>query len=160
MEHTALSLVQLGAMFFVLGALGRLAGRVGLSPIPLYLLGGLAFGQGGLVPLGDIGDFTQLASEIGVVLLLLTLGLEYSASELFTGLRRSWMAGLLDAVLNAAPGIAVALLLGWGVIGAFVMGGVTYISSSGSSRRCSGTWAGSVTARHPWCCRSWCSRTW
>ncbi|EHR51675.1 Kef-type K+ transport system, membrane component [Saccharomonospora marina XMU15] len=131
MGHTALSLVQLGAMFFALGALGRLAGRVGLSPIPLYLLGGLAFGQGGLVPLGDIGGFTELASEIGVVLLLLTLGLEYSASELFTGLRRSWMAGLLDIFLNAAPGIVVALLLGWGVVGAFVMGGITYISSSG-----------------------------
>lgn len=131
MEHTALALIELGAVFFVLGALGRVAGKVGLSPIPLYLLGGLAFGQGGLLPLGDIGDFTGLASEIGVVLLLLTLGLEYSASELVTGLRRSWMGGLLDAVLNAAPGAAVALLLGWGPLGAFVLGGVTYISSSG-----------------------------
>ncbi|PXY19293.1 cation:proton antiporter [Prauserella muralis] len=131
MEHTALSLIQLGAVFFTLGVLGRLAGKIGLSPIPLYLLGGLAFGEGGLIPLGDIDAFTDLASEIGVVLLLLLLGLEYSAAELFTGLRRSWMAGLLDAVLNAAPGVAVALLLGWGPIGAFVLGGITYISSSG-----------------------------
>ncbi|WP_116109961.1 cation:proton antiporter [Amycolatopsis ruanii] len=131
MEHTALALIELGAVFFVLGVLGRLAGKIGLSPIPLYLLGGLAFGQGGLIPLGDIGDFTHLASEIGVVLLLLLLGLEYSAAELFTGLKRSWMAGLLDIVLNAAPGAAVALLLGWGPIGAIVMAGVTYISSSG-----------------------------
>ncbi|PRX46203.1 potassium/proton antiporter membrane subunit (CPA2 family) [Prauserella shujinwangii] len=131
MEHTALSLIELGAVFFVLGVLARFAGRIGLSPIPLYLLGGLAFGQGGLIPLGDISAFTDLASEIGVVLLLLTLGLEYSAAELFTGLRRSWMSGVLDIVLNAAPGVAVALLLGWGPIGAFVLGGVTYISSSG-----------------------------
>ncbi|GAB3582303.1 cation:proton antiporter [Amycolatopsis endophytica] len=131
MDHTALSLIELGAVFFGLGVLGRLAGKIGLSPIPLYLLGGLAFGQGGLIPLGDIGSFTHLASEIGVVLLLLLLGLEYSAAELFTGLKRSWSAGLLDIVLNAAPGVAVALLLGWGMIGAIVMGGVTYISSSG-----------------------------
>ena len=131
MAHTALSLIELGAVFFVLGVLGRLAGRIGLSPIPLYLLGGLAFGQGGLIPLRDIGDFTHLASEIGVVLLLLLLGLEYSAAELFTGLKRSWMAGLLDIVLNAAPGAAVALLLGWGLVSAIVMAGVTYISSSG-----------------------------
>ncbi|GAY12676.1 cation:proton antiporter [Pseudonocardia sp. N23] len=131
MNHTALELLELGAIFFGLGLLGRLAGRIGLSPIPLYLLGGLAFGEGGLVPLGDIGDFTSLASEVGVVLLLLLLGLEYSASELITGLRRSWTAGLLDIVLNAAPGVAVALILGWGPVGAIVMAGVTYISSSG-----------------------------
>ncbi|PXY26469.1 cation:proton antiporter [Prauserella flavalba] len=131
MDHTALELIELGAVFFALGALGRLAGRIGLSPIPLYLVGGLFFGQGGVIPLGDIGEFTQLAGEIGVVLLLLLLGLEYSAAELFTGLKRSWMAGVLDIVLNAAPGAAVALLLGWGPVGALVMAGVTYISSSG-----------------------------
>jgi monovalent cation:H+ antiporter-2, CPA2 family len=131
MSGTALELVELGAVFFGLGLLGRLAGRIGLSPIPLYLIGGLIFGNGGIVPLGGIDDFTSLAGEIGVVLLLLLLGLEYSAAELVTGLKRSWLAGLLDIVLNAAPGVAVALILGWGPIGAFVMGGVTYISSSG-----------------------------
>jgi CPA2 family monovalent cation:H+ antiporter-2 len=130
-DHTALELLELGAVFFGLGLLGRLAQRIGLSPIPLYLLGGLAFGAGGVIPLGDIGDFTSLAGEVGVVLLLLLLGLEYSAVELVTGLRRSWTAGIVDIVLNAAPGVAVALILGWGTVGAMVLGGVTYISSSG-----------------------------
>jgi CPA2 family monovalent cation:H+ antiporter-2 len=130
-DHTALELLELGAVFFGLGLLGRLAQRIGLSPIPLYLLGGLAFGAGGIIPLGDIGDFTSLAGEVGVVLLLLLLGLEYSAVELVTGLRRSWTAGIVDMVLNAAPGVAVALILGWGAVGAMVLGGVTYISSSG-----------------------------
>ena len=108
MEHTALELVELGAVFFALGLLGRLAGRIGLSPIPLYLLGGLAFGTGGLIPLAGIEEFTSLASEVGVILLLLLLGLEYSAAELMTGMRRSWTAGIVDIVLNAAPGVAVA----------------------------------------------------
>jgi monovalent cation:H+ antiporter-2, CPA2 family len=129
--HTALELIELGAVFFGLGLLGRLAQRIGMSPIPLYLIGGLAFGHGGLIPLGDIGAFTSLAAEVGVVLLLLMLGLEYSASELVTGLRRSWAAGIVDIVLNAAPGVAVALALGWGPVGALVLAGVTYISSSG-----------------------------
>lgn len=131
MDHTALSLLELGAVFFGLGVLGRLAGRIGMSPIPLYLLGGLAFGHGGVFSFADISGFTSLASEIGVVLLLLTLGLEYTADELFTGLRRSWSAGLVDVVLNAAPGVAVALILGWGPLGALTLGGITYISSSG-----------------------------
>ncbi|MGH3979987.1 MAG: cation:proton antiporter [Pseudonocardiaceae bacterium] len=131
MHATGLALAQLGAIFFGLGVLGRLARRIGISPIPLYLLGGLAFGQGGLVPLEGIEEFTTISSEIGVVLLLLLLGLEYSASELITGLRRSWLAGIVDAVLNAAPGAVVALLLGWGPVAALVMAGVTWVSSSG-----------------------------
>ena len=71
MSHTALELIELGAVFLGLGLLGRLAGRIGMSPIPLYLIGGVCFGTGGIVPLGNIGDFTTLASEVGVVLLLL-----------------------------------------------------------------------------------------
>ena len=131
MSHTALELIELGGVFFALGLLGRLAQRVGMSPIPLYLLGGLAFGSGGLVSLEGISDFSTISSEVGVVLLLLLLGLEYSASELVDGLKRSWSAGLVDVVLNAAPGAIVALVLGWGPVGATVLGGVTYISSSG-----------------------------
>ncbi|QDQ97605.1 cation:proton antiporter [Tomitella fengzijianii] len=131
MDAATLGLLELGGVFFVLGVVGRLAGRIGLSPIPLYLLGGLAFGNGGLISLGDIGDFSDLAADIGVVLLLLLLGLEYSAAELMTGLRRSWFGGVLDVVLNAAPGAGLALLLGWGPVGALVMAGVTYSSSTG-----------------------------
>lgn len=131
MHSTALALIQLGAVFFGLGLLGKMAWRIGISPIPLYLIGGLAFGQGGLVPLHGIEDFTHLSSEIGVILLLLLLGLEYSAAELVTGLKRSWTAGLMDIVLNATPGVIAALILGWGPLGALAMGGVTYISSSG-----------------------------
>jgi K+:H+ antiporter subunit KhtU len=130
--HTsAIALIELGAIFFGLGVLGRLAWKIGISPIPFYLLGGLAFGSGGLIPLEGIEDFASLASEIGVILLLLLLGLEYSAAELVTGLKRSWLAGLVDLALNAAPGVAVALMLGWGPVGALAMAGVTYISSSG-----------------------------
>ncbi|MBF6463562.1 cation:proton antiporter [Nocardia beijingensis] len=130
-HETALALIQLGAVFFGLGLLGRIAARIGMSPIPLYLIGGLVFGTGGLVELRQVDDFIHLASEIGVVLLLLLLGLEYSAPELVTGMRRSWAAGVVDIVLNATPGVLVALGLGWGFTGAIAMAGVTYISSSG-----------------------------
>ncbi|MDI3194724.1 cation:proton antiporter [Pseudarthrobacter sp. AL07] len=131
MDPLALTLIELGAVVFCLGLLARLAGRIGMSPIPLYLVGGLAFGAGGVVKLEGMQEFAHLSGEIGVILLLLMLGLEYTAAELFTGLRRSWQAGVLDLVLNFIPGAGLALLLGWGLVGAMVMGGVTYISSSG-----------------------------
>src|SRR5687768_15897542 len=131
MDELALTLIELGAVVFCLGLLARLAGRIGMSPIPLYLVGGLFFGAGGLMKLEGIQSFAHLSGEIGVILLLLMLGLEYSAPELVTGMRRSWQGGVLDLVLNFLPGAAIAIVLGWGPAGAMVMGGITYISSSG-----------------------------
>src|SRR5690606_13474512 len=70
-------------------------------------------------------------AEIGVILLLLMLGLEYSASDLVTTLKTQYPSGAVDFVLNAAPGAVAALLLGWGPVGAIALAGVTWISSSG-----------------------------
>jgi len=124
-------LAELGGIIFVLGMLGRLAARYGQSPIPLYLLAGLAFGQGGLLPLSASEEFVATGAEIGVVLLLLTLGLEYTAAELVTGLKAHYPSGVVDFSLNALPGAAAALLLGWGPTAAVALAGVTWISSSG-----------------------------
>lgn len=98
---------------------------------PLYLLAGLAFGEGGLLPLGASEEFTAIGAEIGVILLLLLLGLEYSASELVTSLKTQYPSGAVDFVLNATPGAAAGLMLGWGPVGAVALAGVTWISSSG-----------------------------
>ncbi|MFC7546325.1 cation:proton antiporter [Plantactinospora sp. GCM10030261] len=124
-------LVEVGALLLGLGLLGRLGRRFGLSPIPLYLLAGLAFGHGGLLPMSASEDFFATGAEIGVILLLVMLGLEYSASELVTNLRSAAPAGLIDALLNALPGAAFALLLGWGPVAALVLAGITWVSSSG-----------------------------
>ncbi|GII95661.1 cation:proton antiporter [Sinosporangium siamense] len=129
--HGAILLIELGAIILGLGVLGALALRVGISPIPLYLVAGLAFGTGGVVPLATSEDFIKVGAEIGVILLLLTLGLEYNADELMTSLKSNARGGLVDLVLNAAPGAIIALLLGWGPVAAVAMAGVTYATSSG-----------------------------
>ncbi|WP_455359818.1 cation:proton antiporter [Streptomyces sp. SYSU K21746] len=131
MHNTTTLLIELGAIILALGLIGRVAGRIGLSPIPLYLLAGLAFGHGGLLPLAASEDFVAVGAEIGVILLLLLLGLEYSASELVGSLRTQYPSGAVDFVLNALPGAVAALILGWGPVGAVALAGVTWISSSG-----------------------------
>jgi CPA2 family monovalent cation:H+ antiporter-2 len=128
---TATTLIEIGAVLLGLGLLAALALRVGISPIPLYLLAGLAFGHGGVLPLATSEEFTATGAEIGVILLLFTLGLEYTAPELVGTLRTNFPAGLVDLVLNAAPGVAAALILGWGPVAAVALGGVTYVTSSG-----------------------------
>lgn len=131
MHETTLLLIEVGALLLALGLLSRLADRIGVSPIPLYLLIGLALGEGGMVPLDASEEFFAIGSEIGVILLLLMLGLEYTAVELVASLKRSRRAGLMDALLNAVPGAAMALILGWGPIAAVALAGVTWVSSSG-----------------------------
>ncbi len=114
--------------------LGWAAHRLQLSPVPLYLLAGLAFGPHGVVSVldGEQGrQFVAMGAELGAVLLLLALGLEYGADELVAGLRHHAPAGLVDVLLNALPGAALALLLGWGPVAAVALAGITYVSSSG-----------------------------
>ena len=127
----ALAFIELGAVALVLAVLARIAARLGITAIPLYLLAGLAVGEGGVVPLDVSADFIELAAQIGVLLLLFTLGLEYSAAELRDGLRTGFVPGAVDAVANFAPGLALGLLLGWETTAAILLGGVCWISSSG-----------------------------
>ncbi|MGK5631264.1 cation:proton antiporter [Streptomyces sp. URMC 123] len=129
--HSAVFLMEFGGILLGLGLLGRLAGWLSLSPVPLYLLAGLAFGKGGLLPLATSEEFVTVGAEIGVVLLLFMLGLEYSPGELVTNLRTHCADGVVDFALNALPGAAAALLLGWGALAAVVLAAVTWISSSG-----------------------------
>lgn len=138
MHHGSLLLIEFGAIVLVLGLLAAFASKFSISPIPFYLLAGLAFGQGGVLDLETSKEFVEAGAEIGVILLLFTLGLEYTAQELVGTLRSSALSGVIDLVLNATPGVAVALLLGWGPVAALVMGGVTYVTSSGITAKVMG----------------------
>ncbi len=129
--HGYAVLSEIGAVLLALGILGRFAGRLGVSPIPLYLLGGLAFGHGGVLALSASADFIGTGAQIGVLLLLLTLGLEYSADQLVANLRSNAGAGAVDLVLGAVPGAVAGLVLGWGFAGSLALAGVTAVSSSG-----------------------------
>jgi monovalent cation:H+ antiporter-2, CPA2 family len=124
-------LIELGTVIVGLAILARLASRLAIPAIPLYLLAGLAFGEGGLLPLVTTAEFIEIGAEIGLILLLLSLGLEYSARELVSTLREQAPAGLVDLALNFSPGLLAGLILGLGVLPAAVLGGVTYVSSSG-----------------------------
>lgn len=130
MEHPEI-FVELGAILVGLAVLSRLATRFGMPTIPLYLTAGLAFGEGGIAPLVTADEFVQVGAEIGLILLLFMLGLEYTAAELTSTLRSQARIGALDVVLNFTPGFLAGLLLGWGPVLATVLGGVTYVSSSG-----------------------------
>lgn len=126
-----LALIELGVIMLTLAVLGRGAARFGLPTIPLFLVAGLFFSNGGIVPVSEAGPFIEIGASLGVIFLLFMLGLEYTPQELNQSMRTNARAGLIDALFNAAPGVTAGLILGWGGLGAAVLGGVTYISSSG-----------------------------
>lgn len=127
--ETATLFLELGAAILVLAVAARFAANTGFSSVPLYLLAGLLIGAASRPSWSD--EFVSTTAEVGVVLLLFTLGLEYTAPELMVGLRTRARHGVLDFLLNFSPGFLVALVLGWGSLAALVLGGVTWISSTG-----------------------------
>lgn len=130
-SEISLVFIELGIAIIGLAILTRVASRWGFSAIPLYLLGGLAFGNGGIFPLQFSEEFVHIGAEIGVILLLFMLGLEYSGEELLANLKTALPAGIIDFVLNFPTGFLAGLLLGWSPLAALLLGGITYISSSG-----------------------------
>lgn len=129
--ETAEAFVEIGGVIVLLSVLARIAGRLGVTAIPFYLLAGLGLGEGGIVAFDAGEDFLALSGQIGVLLLLFALGLEYTADELRHGLRTGTGSGLIDAVANFVPGFVAGLLLGWEPTLAMLLGGVTWVSSSG-----------------------------
>ncbi len=130
MDH-GLALVELGAILFSLAVLARVAERIEFPTIPLFLIAGLLIGDGGIVDVEHSREFIEMGATLGVSMLLFMLGLEYSPVELRETLRSSRVIGIVDALLNATPGIVFGLVMGWEPLAIAIMGGVTYISSSG-----------------------------
>jgi len=124
-------LLELGAVMLSLTVLARLASRYSFSPVPLYLGLGLILSEHGIISLDVSREFIDAGAELGAILLLFLLGVEYSVDELTAGVKRAHVSGTIDLTLNFVPGFIAGWALGWSLTAAFLLGGVTYISSSG-----------------------------
>lgn len=126
-----LILLEIGGVLLLLGIVAFIASKIALSAVPLFLAIGLLFGTGGIAPLNLSSDFLNIGAQIGAILLLLLMGLEYSAREIGQTFQTSKSVIVFDVVVNGLPGALVAIFLGWGFKGALLLGGITYVSSSG-----------------------------
>jgi glutathione-regulated potassium-efflux system ancillary protein KefC len=98
-------MIYLAAMVLVV----PLAKRFGLGVVLGYLLAGIALGPAGLAVASNTDDIKLLA-ELGVVLMLFSIGLELDAKKLWAMRHRVFLFGSLQ-VLVCAVGIAVATFL-------------------------------------------------
>lgn len=119
------------AYVFVAAVIGGGLARLARQPLVIgYVFGGILIGPFTPGPaVSDVHTF-ELFAEIGVVLLMFSIGIEFSLRDL---LRVGWVAllgGSLGIALSAALTVAVWLLLGWPALQGLVVGLVISVASS------------------------------
>ena len=119
------------AYVFVAAVLGALLARVTRQPLILgYVLGGLLISP--LTPGPSVSDLHtfELFAEIGVILLMFSVGIEFSLRDL---LKVKWVAilgGPLGILLSVGLSMAVGKALGWSLLQGVVVGMVVSVAST------------------------------
>jgi len=127
-----MTLAQLAITVGLLCALGLVAGRIGLSAIPAYLLAGLLLGpnQPTATTLIQPSEVTDFVAEIGIVFLLFFLGLEFTLDRLLRSGRHLGRGGIIDLTVNLGLGLLVGAIAFGFSFAALVLGAAIYVSSS------------------------------
>ena len=127
-----MTLEQLALTVAVLGGLGLVAGRFGLSAIPAYLLAGLLLGPNEPRELSFIepSEVTAFVAELGIIFLLFFLGLEFTLERLLRSGRHLGLGGSIDLLINAVVGLLVGIVAFGLSFAALLLAAGIYVSSS------------------------------
>jgi monovalent cation:H+ antiporter-2, CPA2 family len=127
-----MTLSQLALTIALLGALGLVAGRFGLSAIPAYLLAGLLLGphEPHVTSLIEPSEVTTFVAELGIVFLLFFLGLEFTIERLVRSGRHIGLGGSIDLAVNVAIGLLVGIVAFGPGFSALLLAAAIYVSSS------------------------------
>ncbi|HEY1269261.1 MAG TPA: cation:proton antiporter [Candidatus Binatia bacterium] len=119
------------AYVFVAAVLGGLlAKRLGQPSIMGYVLGGILVGPFTPGPtLSDIHNL-ELFAEIGVILLMYSIGMEFSVRDLLTVKWVALIGGPLGLLLVIGLAVVVGRLLDWGLLQSIIIGAVTSLAST------------------------------
>src|SRR6202050_2348063 len=116
---------------FIAAVIGGLAAwRLGLPLIIGFVLGGIVISPFTPGPhVSDLHTF-EVFAEVGVVLLMFSIGVEFSISDL---MRVKWVAlvgGPIGIILMVGVAATAARLLGWGLTEGVVTGATTSVAST------------------------------
>jgi monovalent cation:H+ antiporter-2, CPA2 family len=127
-----MTLAQLALTIGVLGLLGLIASRFGLSAIPAYLLAGLLLGpnEPRVLSLIEPSEVTEFVAKVGLVFLLFFLGLEFTLGRLARTRRHAFVGGTVDFAVNAGVGLVVGVAAFGLSFAALILASAIYVSSS------------------------------
>jgi monovalent cation:H+ antiporter-2, CPA2 family len=101
------------------------------QPVVLgYILAGFIIGPNVPIPLVADRQIVQTLSELGVILLMFSLGLELSLGKLFKLGPRAGLTALLESSLMVWLGFVTGQLLGWTPVESLFAGAIIAISST------------------------------
>ncbi len=129
-EHALPTILTDLAIVLAAGMLGAIAAR--LLRLPL-LVGYLAAGfiVGPYTP-GYVAnaDTMKAVAELGVMLLMFAVGVQFSVSELTAVSRHVYRTGLMQLLVCAGGGMVLGHLLGWGLYAGLFAGAAATLSST------------------------------
>jgi CPA2 family monovalent cation:H+ antiporter-2 len=127
-----MTLAELALTLTLLGGLGLVASRFGLSAIPAYLLAGLLLGPNDpkLLALVEPSEVTEFVAELGIVFLLFFLGLEFTLDRLTRSQRHAVLGGTIDFAVNAGLGLLIGVAAFGFDFAALILAAAIYVSSS------------------------------
>ena len=109
---------------------GIIAEKLGFSGVVGYLIAGTLVGPGMLGWIGSDEDAIRSIAEIGVALLLFTIGLEVNGRRLKQLLGRGMVVGLLQVLFTGAIGFTLAKLFGAPTKASIIVGAMVALSST------------------------------
>ncbi|MDF0668252.1 MAG: cation:proton antiporter [Nitrospira sp.] len=119
------------ATVFLAAVAGGILARLARQPLILgYVLGGIAIGPFTPGPTISESHTFDLFAEIGIILLMFSIGLEFSVKDL---MRVKWVAlagGPLGILLSIGLALLVGTLSGWSTTQSIVIGAVTSMAST------------------------------
>lgn len=130
-------LLEVAIALLTLAIVGTVADYLGQSVIPAYIVAGILVGP--YVPVSIAGlslrlvtnsEFLATIAELGIILLLFFLGLEFSVEAIVRNRVRFAKVGGTDLLVNAAVGVVLGVAFGYGLQGTVLVAGIVYISSS------------------------------
>jgi CPA2 family monovalent cation:H+ antiporter-2 len=130
-----MTLAELALTLTLLGGLGLVASRFGLSAIPAYLLAGLLLGpnEPQQLALVEPSEVTEFIAELGIVFLLFFLGLEFTLDRVVRSQRHAVLGGTIDFGVNAGLGLLIGVAAFGLDFAALILAAAIYVSSSAIS---------------------------
>lgn len=130
MHDTNLFLANLTLVLAVAGLTSFIFHKFRQPVVLGYILAGMIVGPYTPIPLFADSDTIHAISELGVVLLMFSLGLEFSLRRLFKVLPTAGLIALIQCSFLIWLGYAVGRTLGWTSIESFYAGAIIAISST------------------------------
>lgn len=125
--------ITLGHILILLASgliLGGLFSRLGQSPLLGYILAGMLLGGPGSIHLVGSEHEIESLAELGVTLLLFSLGLEFSIQRMKALGAKPLLGGVLQVILTILAGYGVAYFTGLALLPALAFGMLIALSST------------------------------